>query len=196
MDRTYLVQRRSRREVEEMASDVRAALGLAPDQRASMLGIFESILPQLIDGFHIRVVEDRVLRGAEAVTDLEKPVITFAQSTYDKLYRGGARQRMTAAHELGHLLLHTQRPRWAAFSGVRDPLADSERQADIFGEAFLMPAEAFRKVSSIEEAMHKFGVSRDAATYRARRLKLNYLINPPRAWFLKRKGRRSMTHAP
>lgn len=188
-NRNYLVQRRTAREVEALAGEVRTALGLVPNERASMLGIMENVLPELIDGFHIRIVEDHVLGGAEAVTDLDKPVITFSKRTYDRLYRGGPRERMTAAHEFGHLLMHTQRPRWAAFGGVPNPLVDAERQADLFAAAFMMPAEAFRKMTSIDEAMKTFGVSRDAATCRARRLGLKHLIWTRRfSLFAKKKG--------
>lgn len=141
--------------------------------------LVEHNLPVVLPGFELRVEEQSVLGQAEGVTHQSKPIITLSERTYDGLYRDQARPRMTMAHELGHLLLHTGRCGYA-FSRTYDPLIDVERQADIFAAAFLMPEFLFRRVHSIREAMRLFGVSRDAATCRARSFKLWKLISDDR----------------
>lgn len=167
---------RSRDELEEMAWQARADMGLMPFERVPVARLLENVVPLLIGDFHIRVVERGKLGRAEAVTDSVKPFITFDEDTYNGLYRDQPRPRMTGAHELAHLLLHTGQTGFA-FLRKRDQRVDVEWQADVFAAAFLMPECAFRQVKSIEEAMKRFGVSRDAACCRARNLKMHWLVS-------------------
>lgn len=194
VDFREVVQARSKRTVELRAAGARADLGLAPNDSVDMAALLDLELPKMIEGYEMRVVENGVLGAAEAVTDLNDPIITFSLKTYNGLCRGDGRARMTAAHELGHLLLHCRRPVGVAFMRRQDPRVDPEWQADAFAAAFLMPESEFRKVRSIREAMRKFEVSRDAATCRARKLRMYWLVNgdrPPSP--KKKKGRKSMT---
>lgn len=164
-----------REQIEEAAWSARAACGLAPFDRAPMARILEFVLPELIPTFELRVIETQKLGQAEAITDASRPIITFGAATYTGLCKDQARSRMTAAHELGHLLLHTGQTGFA-FLKKRHPSFDPERQADIFAAAFLMPECAFRRMKSIREAMRTFGVSKDAATCRARNLRMWEII--------------------
>lgn len=178
----------TREEIEELAWQTRAALGLGPFERVPVANVLEHVLPELIEDYEFRVEESRELAGAEAVTDAFRPVITFGLAAYNRLERDQPRARMTGAHELGHLLLHTGRTGYA-FLRRRDSRLDPEWQADIFAEAFLMPECAFRRVRSITEAMKVFGVSKDAAWYRARKLKMKHLLQSGRPrWSPKKKG--------
>jgi Zn-dependent peptidase ImmA (M78 family) len=161
--------------------------------------ILEHALPQLIEDFDFCVEEIGALGNAEAVTDISRPVISFDLRAYNSLRLDRPRARMTAAHELGHLLMHTGQT-GHAFKARPDRRADPEVQADIFAEAFLMPECAFRKVASIGEAMARFGVSKDAACYRARVLKMTWLIAGRAAPGSRRHGKkikgRGRTRAP
>lgn len=173
---------RTREEIEEIAWRTRDVLGLQPFDRVPVSKLLEHVLPELIDDYELRVVEHGALGEAEAITDTSRPIITFDEVIYNDLYRDRPRPRMTGIHELGHLLLHTGQT-GLAFLRKFDPRVDLERQADIFAESFMMPECAFRRVASIKEAMHVFGVSRDAACFRARALKMWWLIDgksPPR----------------
>lgn len=195
-DYRRVVQARTRNAVELRAARVRADLGLDPADRVNMAKLVDLGLIQMIEGYEMHVVGNRVLGAAEAVTDLNRPVITFSERTYEALYRDDARARMTAAHEVGHLMLHSRQTVGLAFMRGNDPLVDPERQADIFAAAFLMPEAAFRKMKSIDQAMKFFGVSRDAATCRARKLRMDWLIQgraPPK---IKKKGSKPMTRSP
>lgn len=171
---------RTRDQIEELAWQSREVFGLRPFDRVPVAKLLEHVLPELIERFELRVVEHGALGAAEAVTDVSEPIITFDERIYNDLCRDQPRPRMTGIHELGHLLLHTGQT-GLAFMRKPDPSVDLERQADIFAEAFLMPECAFRKVRSIREAMHRFGVSRDAACFRARTLKMTWLIEGKKA---------------
>jgi Zn-dependent peptidase ImmA (M78 family) len=178
----------SREDIEEIAWRTRATLGLGPFDRVPVVKVLEHVLPELIDDYEFRVEHSRSLAGAEAITDGYRPIITFGAEAYDRLARDNPRARMTGAHELGHLLLHTGQTAYA-FLRRPDAKLDPEHQADIFAEAFLMPECAFRKVKSIKEAMERFGVSKDAACFRARKLRLKHLLNDKApGWKFKKKG--------
>lgn len=188
------VQRRSRKQIADLANAVRRELGMEAGERIAMQPVIEFALEDMIDGAYFRVVEDHKLAGAEAKTDWHQPVITFSAGTYAKLKRGDPRSRMTAAHELGHLLMHTKRPIFYYRTKSRNMEFDPEWQADEFAAALLMPEEAFRSMTSVRQIMRRFGVSRCAAMRRARllgiRIREDKLLSPQR-----KKGR-NIRHAP
>lgn len=207
-ERGRIVFPRTRAEVEVIAGEFRRAFSLDPNSRVSMLPLLEYGIEELIEDFQFQVVEDGALGGAEAVTGTHERVIAMTNRTYRALERADGRARFTAAHEVGHLLLHCGMPTYYAFGAENDPLTCPERQANIFAAAFLMPEAAFRKMRSVAEAREAFGVSKDAALCRARHLRLR-LDYPQRSidlqmYRLKRslvaptnkKERRRMTRTP
>ena len=166
------VTRRSQRQIEELANSVRRELGVLPNERLSMQPVIEHAIEDMVDGAYFHVAPDGELAGAEARTDRLRPVITFSASAYADLSRGVPRARMTAAHELGHLLMHSCRPVFLYRTRARDHRFDPEWQADYFAGVLLMPTPAFRKMKTVSEAMRAFGVSRAAALRRARELNM------------------------
>lgn len=171
-----VVRARSRDDIEEEAWRARANLGLTPFDRVPVAHLIEHVLPEVMPGFEYRVDDDQALGPAEAITDNLKRMITFSARCYNGILRGVGRSNMTAIHELGHLLMHTGQRAGYTFTAKYDPAVDPERQADIFAGAFMMPECAFRQVKTIKEAMVRFGVSKDAACFRARTLKMGWLI--------------------
>lgn len=163
-----IVRPLTRAQIEAEAAAVRGYLGLEPHSRVSMLPLLEHVLDEAIPDFEFRVVENGHLGAADAVTDTVRPIIAMTDRTYRRLRNGDGWARMTAAHELGHLMLHCGMPHLYAHGGHNDPLTCPERQADIFAAAFLMPANAFRYIRSLAEARDRFGVSTSAAICRAR----------------------------
>lgn len=173
-----IVSPRTKRELEAIAEQCRTALDLGLDGRVSMIPILEEVLYEIIPGYGFHVEEDKVMGRLEGLTDTHRPIIKLRNSTYQALERSDGRARFTAAHEFGHLVLHCGLPTYRAFSDEYQPLHDTERQANIFAAAFLMPARSFRACNSVREAMHKFGVSHDAVMCRSRNL--NHRLEPLR----------------
>ena len=188
MANAKVVQSRTRREVEQLAAETRIAIGLDLERRVSMLPILEQLLYDAIPGYDFQIEEDREMMGHEGLTDCNRPIIKLRHSTYLGLERGEPRARFTAAHEFGHLLMHCRMPTYRPFTTERDPLRDPERQANIFAAAFLMPEAAFRRCRTVKEAMRRFGVSRDAATCRARYLKHRFQQDRPILSLAKNRG--------
>jgi hypothetical protein len=161
-------------EIEEIAWQARADMGLAPFDYVPVARLMELVLPRLIEDYDFRVT-DADMDGAEAVTHPSKPRITFSERAYRGLCWDHKRERMTALHEVGHMMLHTGKVSFAFRRSTRNQ-RDIEAEADLFAAAFIMPECAFKRITSIKEAMKTFGVSRDAAYHRARDLKMWDLI--------------------
>lgn len=117
-------------DVDEAAAQARAALGVAPEEPIQhMLHVMErgGVWVFLIDSS----VEDKLdAFSTWSGTHLERPVVALGTGL------SWERVRFTAAHELGHLVMH----RAAADDGGRG--VDIEREADRFAAAFLLPRPA------------------------------------------------------
>jgi Zn-dependent peptidase ImmA (M78 family)/transcriptional regulator with XRE-family HTH domain len=105
---------------------------------------------------------DTATVDAFSTSQLPRPVVVLTPDRANDVYR----HRFTAAHELGHLLLHGD-----AVPG--DPM--QERQADIFAAEFLTPGEVIRPqlpsrmdLKALEQLGLKWGVSVDSLVYRCR----------------------------
>ena len=114
----------------------------------------------------------RVFSLVEECRELDAFSFWLKQRAYIFLntLKSAEHSRMDAAHELGHLVLH-----WR--EGVRG--REAEREADLFGSAFLMPrgsilAQAPRggRFADIIKAKQLWNVSATALTYRMHKLGL------------------------
>lgn len=183
-----LVLPRSRREIEQLAAQIRADLGLSADGRVAMEPLLGETLYEVVPGYSFRVGSEDEMRGLDGLTDDRRPIIYLRDRVYAALERGDGQARMTAAHEFGHLVMHCRAPTYHARSDEYQPLWDPERQADIFASAFLMPEAPFRRCRSTDEAMQRFGVSLSAATCRARKLHHRFKPTRPTVTAGKKKG--------
>lgn len=110
--------------------------------------------------------EDAVSVDAFSTSGLPRPIVVLTPNRFDDVYR----HRFTAAHELGHLVLHGD----AASGDMRQ-----EREADAFAAEFLTPRESilpelptrtdFRRLAELRTT---WGVSVDSLLYRCRELGL------------------------
>ncbi|MCL4672435.1 MAG: ImmA/IrrE family metallo-endopeptidase [Sphingomonadaceae bacterium] len=168
----HFVAPRTRRQIEAIANAVREHLGIRSGGRIAMQPILEFALDDLVEGAYYDIVNDAELGGAEGMTRGTEPVILLSASCYMRLGRSDNRARMTVAHELGHLLLHSGRHVFHFEEPLNDPRFDPEWQADEFAAALLMPREAFSQMKTVQQAMATFGVSKAAAIRRARVIKI------------------------
>lgn len=148
--------------VEKLAAEARALIGLKPDtvvknvtRCMDHIGI---IVAQLENP---KLPMDRI-DGISTPTHTSEPFV--AALNYDV---PGDRLRFSAAHELGHILMHTV--------GHDGSLADREAEADMFASAFLLPREPMLDLLSPELTLEgyarlkaKWGVSIQALVRRAR----------------------------
>jgi hypothetical protein len=101
---------------------------------------------------------------AFSTSQLPRPIVVLTPDRANDVYR----HRFTAAHELGHLLVHGE-----ALPG--DPM--QEKEADSFAAEFLTPGEVIRPelpsrmdLKALERLGQKWGVSVDSLVYRCREM--------------------------
>jgi Zn-dependent peptidase ImmA (M78 family) len=159
--------------IEQFALDVRAQLGLADDEpvgnairAAERLGCLVLPLDSEL-GRHL---------GMSFRVD-EMPVIRVSRSSEDSaLAVPGDRQRLTVAHELGHLTLH----RFVDTPSSPVEASRAEREAYRFAGAFLIPGDALRSslaqyddrvtLSTLTDLKRTWGVAIKALVMRVRQL--------------------------
>lgn len=195
MIRVPVVKGRSRDEIEAVARDFLRKYFpkcLRTPQPVPMLKILDRVLPEYLDfSFEVEQLPD----GLEGYTHFAGRTVTLSANTYARLEDEDGRGRFTAAHELGHVLLHTDElsrttsalvshsPQQAVVLARRSqirPFRDPEWQADTFAASLLMPEEMVRRVASlraprgglVNAVVRKFGVSQAAATKRLEKLGL------------------------
>jgi Zn-dependent peptidase ImmA (M78 family)/transcriptional regulator with XRE-family HTH domain len=101
---------------------------------------------------------------AFSTSQLPRPIVVLTPDRANDVYR----HRFTAAHELGHLLLHGD----AAPGDVLQ-----EKEADVFAAEFLTPSAVIRPelptrmdLKALERLGRKWGVSVDSLVYRCREI--------------------------
>jgi Zn-dependent peptidase ImmA (M78 family)/DNA-binding XRE family transcriptional regulator len=150
------------REVEDIALEIRLAWNVPEGPVANVVRLLEA---------HGTIVARRDSGGTrlDAFSRWcgERPLVLLWSDKNDK-----ARSRFDAAHELGHLVMHSD----------ADPLdREQERQANMFASAFLMPrteiggslvrrAPIGDQWDSVLEHRARWGVSAKALLYRSREL--------------------------
>ena len=149
---------------ERAAIIARSELGLSPDQPVKhVLHTMESAGILVIGLPRAFVSGDAFCVWAPTINGARRPIVVLSSD------RPADRVRLSAAHELGHLVLHHPLP---ASRSVHD-------EANKFAGAFLLPADAMRqeitKAMTLEMFLSlkiKWGVSVQAAIVRAHELEL------------------------
>jgi hypothetical protein len=101
---------------------------------------------------------------AFSTSQLPRPIVVLTPDRANDVYR----HRFTAAHEIGHLILHGD-----AAPGD----AVQEKEADVFAAEFLTPGDVIRAelpprmdLKALEQLGIKWGVSTDSLVYRCREI--------------------------
>ncbi|WP_084195376.1 helix-turn-helix domain-containing protein [Streptosporangium amethystogenes] len=110
--------------------------------------------------------EDATTVDAFSTSQLPRPIVVLTANRFDDIHR----YRFTAAHELGHLVLHGD-----AASGD----TQQEREADVFAAEFLTPRDSILPelpgrldLRRLVELKRTWGVSVDSLLYRCREVGL------------------------
>ncbi len=172
------VRRRSKNNIEDLSRAVRTIFGLGDDDRVALIPLLEFGIEAILEDFRLEVLPDAELHGVEGLTDLTRPIIRLPEEVYNRLRQSCTHARFTAAHELGHLFMHSGDSVHYARTKHADETTDPEWQANQFAACFLMPEAGFRKCATIQEAMQTFGVGYRAANARARSLGHKFRKSP------------------
>ncbi|MGL5796690.1 MAG: ImmA/IrrE family metallo-endopeptidase [Cetobacterium sp.] len=126
-------------------------------------------------GYEYQVVEDRELPyNVYAETDLIHKKIYIKESVYDRAAEGSTRDRFTIAHEIGHVIMHTDKIIVCRGDEIKK-YEYPEWQADHFAAELLVPVFHIGDLS-VDEIKNKYKVSKKVAQIRKDRA--NSLKNP------------------
>ena len=173
----FQVPPRSLDSITASADVFRRALGVQGD-KFPLVDVMEKIIPSLWDGFSLVVGDMGEMGSAHGLAFPEKGEIWLREDVYEGYLAGQGRDRFTAAHELGHLLLHNNIGMARSIKSPSElkPYENSEWQANTFAGALLIPVETARKLKDEFELMDACGVSFDAARVRLAQLRRNRKI--------------------
>jgi len=166
----FIVPARSWSSISAQAEHVRRTLGLQDCTYLPITNILEA-LPDLLEGFEFLVREDAEMGGALGVTAPDGSFIALGETVYRRACDGHARDRFTAAHELGHLILHKGTSFQRADGAQATPAYRlSEPQANFFAAMILMPRKFIQPAHGVSDLVDMFGVSQGAARNRLERM--------------------------
>ena len=158
----------SRRQIRALAVEFRRLLGLESELCFPVVEVLEALHCWVPD-FHFEVVGMDELHDmrAHAETDTIGCCIRLRKDVYEGAWKRKGRDRMTLAHEMGHLLLHNPSALrlYRSFAGQEiNPCRDPEWQAKCFAGELLVPKHLVGAMGA-RKVVELCGVSYDAAVY-------------------------------
>jgi transcriptional regulator with XRE-family HTH domain len=161
--RGMLVPPTSGPKLEKLAGNVRAVFGCVDKAMIPIIEIVEFGLTKLAPGYVFDVQDRAAMGNDEGRVIPGRNTLILRQDVYDDACRNGGRGRFTAAHELGHYLMH-HGVALARSASANDPIyCDAEWQADAFAGYLMMPRNLAVQFATPEAASEAFGASSHAA---------------------------------
>ena len=155
----------SRASIRRMIRKLKKRVGLEDVLYFPILPFVENVLPLLIPDFQFEIVPVAEMGRKHGETYPSKKLIRIREDVYLRAVEGEGRDRMTIAHEVGHLFLHENDSialcRLAPGKHLK-PYEDPEWQADAFGGELLASSYLIRGMSA-RAVQEKCGVSSAAA---------------------------------
>ena len=161
-------------EVRQHAKRLRRFFGVERERRIDLIACLRSsriwtVRGELPLAFHIRPDADMQEADAKTTADKNGILIEMRQSVFQRLEVGEGRARHTAAHELGHAVLHNgaEMPRLARGNVTPIWIAaykSSEHQVKVFAPAFLINDEIAETLQSASDIAIEFGISLESAS--------------------------------
>lgn len=156
----------TKKEIELVVEAMRDVFRLG-SKGVQMANLLETVLPEVLPGYHFFVLPDEEMPGMAGVTTTGgEYTIYLSDSTYQSLCDGDPDARHIAAHEFGHLILHSHQTPMFAKRTRNDDRVDPEWQADRFADSWLAPTDGVRKCRSARHLAAKYGLSDEVAQRR------------------------------
>ncbi|WP_370461813.1 ImmA/IrrE family metallo-endopeptidase [Rahnella sp. RcJ3] len=168
----YRVPIQSRKNIRDLTRSLRSIAGIR-SIHFPIMKFMEMVLPLSMPNFELHIEEVGRMPGTHGITYPGEHLIILREDVYEGAIAGNGRDRMTVAHELGHLLLHKN----IAFARSQPelkikPFESSEWQAKCFAGELMVPAThaASLKIMSALELSEACGISVEAAGYQLKEL--------------------------
>lgn len=166
------VQPKSRVEIARLAWAVRQISGFDSSILPfPIMSFLENTIPEFCPKFNYDIRENGSLDGcARAITYPDKFCILIEEGVYNGACEGVGKDRMTIAHEVGHLFMHTGVPLAKNYERIPVKIFEnSEWQADVFAGELLAPARLIKGMFP-EQIANTCLISRKAAQAQIRAL--------------------------
>lgn len=137
-----------------------------------VVSFLENILPLLLPEFQLEIVPTDEMGNKHGETYPSKSLIRIREDVYLNAVSGNGRDRLTIAHEIGHLFLHDNDSVALCRLEPNERLKtfeDPEWQADAFGGELLASSYLIQGLS-VMDVQKKCGVSEAAARVQLRSL--------------------------
>lgn len=135
--------KRSTTEIAKLAAETRRLIGIPQDKAINNVTRCMQRIGILVAPLENPQLEVEKIDGISTPSYRFKPFVTTLNYQVP-----GDRFRFSAAHELGHIMLHS--------AGHDGSLADRESEADAFAAEFLMPRSAFMHLLSPDLTLNSF----------------------------------------
>lgn len=169
---SYKAQPLSRNDIRTIVRELKALTHTEGIMYFPIVTFLENILPLLIPSFQLEIVPQAEMGNKHGETYPSKNLIRIREDVYLNAVNGSGRDRLTLAHEIGHLLLHEDDSVALCRLAPNEHLKayeDPEWQADAFGGELLASSYLIRGLS-LEQVQRQCGVSEAAAKVQLRSL--------------------------
>lgn len=158
----------SRKQIRSIAQKIRDTFCIK-EPYFPIVEFLDLVLPRMWEDFVFEICDTGEMKrihgpNCHAITYPEDKVVKAREDIYVGACNGIGRDRLTLAHELGHLILHARLglARKSATNTIPS-FKNSEWQAKAFSGELLMSYTHVGKCSSMNDAMKLFGISQPAA---------------------------------
>jgi Zn-dependent peptidase ImmA (M78 family) len=166
----YKAEAVSRNDIRKFVFSLKKKVGLENELYFPILPFVENILPILIPEFQFEVAPVSEMGNKHGETYPSKSLIRIREDVYLRAASGEGRDRLTIAHEVGHLFMHEDSCialcRLAPSESLK-PYEDPEWQANAFGGEMLASSYLIKGMKPLEVS-EKCGVSISAAKIQLR----------------------------
>ena len=166
----YRAKPLSRNDIRQYVYYLKRLIGLERLYYFPIVRFVENMLPLLIPDFFLEVAPISEMGNKHGETNPGKKKIRIREDVYLGAANGNGRDRLTVAHEVGHLLFHGDGSVVLCRLGPGEtlkPYEDPEWQANAFGGE-LLASSYLIKGMSVLEVQNKCGVSQLAAEVQLR----------------------------
>lgn len=162
---SQIVKPLSRDEIRKIVYEIKRKCGLENMMQVPILNFVENVLPQIIPDFQFEVLPIAEMGNKNGETFPKEHRICIREDVYERAANGSSRDRMTIAHELGHLILHENQKLGLCQIDDEKTLAayfSPEWQANAFAGEFLAASYLIYGKTE-EEVMKECNISGTAA---------------------------------
>ena len=163
----------SRQDIRRVVRHIKRLIGWENVFNYPIMQFLELALPTFIPDFVLEIVPVNEMGNKHGETYPSKKLIRIREDVYLGAHAGNGRDRLTIAHEIGHLLLHDDNSIALCRLAPDEKLKayeDPEWQANAFGGELLASSYLINGLS-VREVSERCGVTKAAASIQLNALK-------------------------